>query len=272
LLIGGGTAWLVYATHHSSLGTLLLVVSLVLAGSSVVQLVHAAQDLARMREVAVDLHRFRLLQAMHLPLPRTAQEELKWNTTLSETLLGNEESESAVIYTHPADGELAEVSPGRLRTALSEALETVVSEPPLFNFSGWAGVTVEDPYGKQVKWQDNSAWVSPGGHYRLRVLFSGERRKGIPTERLEVRDGTPAAEVPFRIEIDGPSIRFARVDYDVVVSASVPNESVVLDFDAPAEENSYPLWVQILQSTRLLQVVLVTLETGKPAAPRARLT
>jgi hypothetical protein len=256
LALLSGPAW--------GVALLIVLVAGAMAAQSWELLDHAIAALWKERIDALELHRFDILRALHLPLPNTPAEEL----ALYGRLGGGRAQFEGVRYEHEPEG--AQVDPAELRASLTSALEEFVSEPPLVNFSGWVAVSI-DTTGRMLRARDGTAVIQPG-RYSLRVSFSGNRPEdAVASEALAISDGLTAPEAPFRLELDSTGLNFGQLHQDVTVSTHEPDASFVFEFSTPHQPGGrYPIWVQILQSTRLLQVVLLTVEVQSGERRRGR--
>jgi hypothetical protein len=215
-------------------------VALALAAGQFFEIRRAAHGYGRAVVTVLELHRFKLLRSLHLPLPRTNVEERQ----VFETLVAD--GKRTVEYDHLA-------SEGQATTSeIRDAVASAFSSRQLANWSGWVVAWIESTEGERV------GALAAARPYVLKVEFSTSKRDDDPGGRIEITDGRDEPEVRFELAFDSSAIKFPPSQLTAFVPADRPSAPTEQRFEAPEREGSYELWIQILQRNRLVQVLPMT--------------
>ncbi len=237
---------------------------LVLAAMSLSRARAAARAHGKAIEAAVDLHRFRLLHALHLPLPddpareRTLFEQVSWSFMRAEP--------SAIDYVHPvyAQAELAAVG-DELEKLVSDRFAAAIGGPRLVNFDGHVSVRVLDPRTQEpvVLRDGRTLRLEPGYDYLLEVTIADYELPGALTEPVRIVNGDQAEEVPFDVGVDADSPELRSPE----TQRSVPLHGLSAPWRLPLRlrtATASDVYVRVSQHGRLQQVVTLRVTGAEP--------
>jgi hypothetical protein len=129
--------------------------------------------------------------------------------------------------------------------------------PALANYTGFVAAMFTDAKGRPIR------EAAPGDKCTLSVRFDKTAPKEWSAERIDIREGKDASEVPFKIAVDAYDIGVTPRSRLLVVALDTRAE-VRFEVVAPKAAGSHSLFIQIFQTTRLVQVVAATLVVRGP--------
>jgi hypothetical protein len=142
------------------------------------------------------------------------------------------------------------------RSNVEEEFNRIIDErvrgPVLANYRGFVAVSFLDVNQRVVK------ECAPGYKGSLEVRFEPEPPSEIKTDLIDFHAGEDRPRVGLRVVVDTGEFRVTPQEQDVDVAPGI-NAKVQFEVVAPAEEDSYRLFVQVFQKSRLLQVATLEL-------------
>lgn len=241
--------------------SLAVVVLLVVSRLAYTGAVAASAEFGEARRVAVDLHRFDLLEAMHLPLPADASEERGVFRRLSAFLARGLATDVNYVHT---------VQARQVRDEVHEAVHTALTPPDPVNFRGVISATLrsgDERTDLLVRDDAARAWRVPVGIPMLLVATIATGEDAVPatgrahssaTLPLEVRGGRTAKIVELDLDIDGPFLEIENPDTRLmcpVEGATVRYETTL----AVPRAGHHDLRISVYSSNRLIQVLVFEL-------------
>jgi hypothetical protein len=219
----------------------------------------AAEAHGRAVEAAVDLRRFRLLEALHLPLPSEAPRERELFEQVSESFMLAQPSR--VPYVHPAQVQagLADVRT-QLEQIVSETFTEAFEGPPLINYAGFVSVALTKEQGAPVTLTDEHVPLTLGEPYELRVTIAPRPEPGVLSEQIAIVNGETADEVPFDVGAESDNLALRIRDTPLVVPADGRGRSVTFPLRVEEAWPAPVLWIRVSQRGHLVQVVELRLE------------
>lgn len=210
-------------------------------------------------DAVVARHRFDLVRAMRLDLPDTPSDELALNRDLSSFLAGGEslgEKPFAVEFRPEPDQELSHLG-GEVRE-----LRKVLADPGLVNWTGFVSLWVKDAEGEA----NDTLLFPPASLLRAVVAFSETRGPAAAQEEIAISEGQDAATAVFKVSLDSGTIHFPPDELELAAQRGGPEVQAEVGFVAPAEPGEYPLWLEVRQRNRLIQVVRTVLKVAPQAS------
>jgi hypothetical protein len=200
-------------------------------------------------ESAVDLHRFAVLRALHLPLPDNREDERA--ETWKWTAEGDRAPDPAlpyILYDRPTEAGL----PPQVAKALTEAF----AEPPVVNYVGEVTAWIADDEDPQtpVAADDGCFVLEPAADYRLVIGIGRPVPSSGPRQSIDISDGITAAEAPFQISLDSGGVRLPPTTHELVVPTDGSFKTLDTRFMAP-DRGDHRLFVYVLQRNQLLEVL-----------------
>ena len=211
----------------------------------------AAFRYAEALETAVDLHRFDVLRALHLPLPGDPEEERRVNRYLSRVL--EEGRRSELPYEHAEAEERTTVPTPETGMSKETGVSKRAEDRSLVNWSGHVSLTVEGVGREPVDGTDDTVQLEPKRPYTLVVHFA-EKPRGVSDAPIDISDGITEMPVVFDLLLNSTSVILPPLEQRVVVQRGMP-ASARIEFVAPSESGQHGIVVQILQRHRLIQIV-----------------
>jgi hypothetical protein len=180
-----------------------------------------------------------------------------------------------------------------LRLALSQLEDRIASlqvRPDLDNFDGIAVVRLCDSSGVVLPLEDSPAVsagtsapadtaaevirhaaASPNSSVQALVTFDGSRSTndgpsgsaasadGPFRASVRIKNGRESESVTFRVSVDSEKIEFTPATERTTFSARGRSRALPFSFKAPSTAGTYPIYVEVMQKRRLIQVVTASL-------------
>ena len=218
----------------------------------------AERDYAEAVNAAVEVSRFDLYRALHLPLPANLAEEQLLNLAFARSEDVELRSEDVELnYDHgDADGRPIAELRGAVERAVFDSMDAARSDPVLANWSGEVGARIETLTGVQAN------RLECDRDYQLVVFFGSHLGTGFERRTIDVRGGRNVDRVAFELLLDADAVRFPPVGNEVLVPVSGSSVPTTYTFKSPHESGRLQVWIQVLQLNRLLQVTPVSADVG----------
>jgi hypothetical protein len=135
-----------------------------------------------------------------------------------------------------------------LPVMVEESVRTAVLGPPLTNWRGFVGASVDAPT------EDGIPSFTPRQSVELEVRFSPEER-GLGTERrIDIRDGADAAAAIFNVRLESDTLAVPGEEYVMDVPAD-GEKRIVVPLIVPTAPGPHRVWVRVSQRNRVVQMV-----------------
>jgi hypothetical protein len=205
----------------------------------------------------VELHRFAVLAALHLPLP--PDPDVERNETWRWTRVAAADEADATPFDHHDDRDV----PPTVARALSE-WQDMFAEPALVNYKGRVAAGIEDADGQPLSLSDGRFALLTSVEYRLVISVGSSTPHETLSQPIEVTDGVTSSEATFQVSLDSGDIRFAPTMAELPAPTDGTLREYRETFAAPPP-GSHRVFVYVLQSNRLLQILEVPIQVD-PAA------
>jgi hypothetical protein len=258
--IGAAVVTAVFAPYFHVIPALAIapVSMLVLALVTITRAGAAAADHGRAVEAAVDLHRFRLLDALHIPLPEDPARERELFERVSLSFVRAEPYAGAYLHPSQAVAGLEEV--GRtLEDMLAEKISEAIEGPPLVNFNGHVSVRVlQAGNDMPLAFDDDQVVLVPGQEYVIEVTIGPDAIPKSRSGRIVIINGIRAEQVPFDVSLDADTLELSTPERPVIVPETGARSETFGVRLRPGEADQ-SVWVRVSQRGRLSQLVALRL-------------
>lgn len=214
-------------------------------------------------ERSFDLHRFRLLESLRVPLPLTLEQEREVNARVASLLSG--ERRETVAYRH-GDGGFGAAEMADIRAAV----ESTFSSPRLAQFTGSVGIDIlarvadggRSSVIKRLEDGSLAAVVEPAAEHDLVVELVPGGGSTLPVTKVISTEGDPQPTVRFHVDFDSDTaaVRFATDAAQLDVGLQAVRRTFLLVPHSYAGDG--PLWITVGQSGFTIGDLIIQLRLG----------